>query len=72
MDISVEEGDFVAAIDRFTEAITLNRNNYQLFSQRSAAYARIKKYSKALEDAQRCYELKSDWPKVSELVNNHG
>ena len=64
MDISVEEGDFLAAIERFTEAITLNRNNYQLFSQRSAAYARIKKYSKALEDAQRCYELKADWSKV--------
>ena len=59
-----EEGEFLAAIARFTEAITLNRNNHQLFSQRSAAYARIKKYTKALEDAQRCFELKSDWPKV--------
>ena len=60
-----EEGDFIAAIERFTEAITLNRNNYQLFSQRSAAYARVGKYTEALEDAKRCQELKPDWPKVS-------
>ena len=59
-----EEGDFLAAIERFTEAITLNRNNHQLFSQRSAAYARIGKFTEALEDAKRCYELKPDWPKV--------
>lgn len=59
-----EEGDFLAAIERFTEAITLNRNNHQLFSQRSAAYARIGKFNEALEDAKRCYELKPDWPKA--------
>lgn len=62
--VPLEDSDFVSAIEGFTEAITLNRNNFQLFSQRSAAYARIKKYSKALEDAQRCFELKADWPKV--------
>ena len=61
----VEEGDFLAAIERFTEAITLNRNNYQLFGQRSAAYARIGRFTEALEDAKRCHELKPDWSKVS-------
>ena len=64
MDPIGEEGDFLQAIDRYTEAITLNRNNYLLFSNRSAAYARVGKFPEALEDAKRCHELKSDWPKV--------
>lgn len=63
-----EDGDFLAAIERFTEAITLNRNNYQLFGQRSAAYARISRYTEALEDAKRCHELKPDWAKVNFLI----
>ena len=64
-----EEGDFLQAIDRYTEAITLNRNNYLLFSNRSAAYARVGKFAEALEDAKRCHELKSDWPKVGRRGN---
>ena len=52
------------AIDRFTEAITLDHSNHTLFSNRSAAYARVGKFSEALKDAQRCHELKRDWPKV--------
>ena len=67
MELS-DEGDFLLAIDRYTEAITLNRNNHVLFSNRSAAYARVGKFTEALEDAKRCHELKHDWPKVS----NHG
>ena len=63
MEVS-DEGDFLLAIDRYTQAITLNRNNHVLFSNRSAAYARVGKFSEALEDAKRCHELKPDWPKV--------
>lgn len=63
MEVS-DEGDFFLAIDRYTQAITLNRNNHVLFSNRSAAYARVGKYAEALEDAKRCHELKPDWPKV--------
>lgn len=59
-----EEGDFLQAIEKFTEAITLDHNNHTLFSNRSAAYARVGKFSEALKDAQRCHELKRDWPKV--------
>ena len=59
-----DEGDFLLAIDRYTAAITLNRNNHVLFSNRSAAYARVGKFAEALEDAKRCHELKPDWPKV--------
>ena len=64
MDPQTEEGDFLQAIERYTEAITLNRNNYLLFSNRSAAFARVGRFAEALEDAKRCHELKPDWPKV--------
>ena len=71
MDLT-DEGDFFHAIERYTEAITLNRNNQLLFSNRSAAYARVGKFAEALEDAKRCHELKPDWPKVrGELYHIH-
>lgn len=65
-----EEGDFLQAIERFTEAITLDHSNHTLFSNRSAAYARVGKFSEALKDAQRCHELKRDWPKVWPWLEN--
>lgn len=58
------EGDFQQAIERFTEAITLNRNDHVLFSNRSYAYAKMGRFIEALEDAKRCQELKPDWSKV--------
>ena len=64
-ELAGEEGDFLQAIERFTEAITLDHSNHTLFSNRSAAYARVGRFSEALKDAQRCHELKRDWPKVS-------
>ena len=64
-DLAGEEGDFLQAIERFTEAITLDHSNHTLFSNRSAAYARVSKFAEALKDAQRCHELKRDWPKVN-------
>lgn len=67
MELS-DEGDFLLAIERYTDAITLNKNNHVLFSNRSAAYARVGKFSEALEDAQRCHELKLDWPKVRGII----
>ena len=69
VDVATEEGDFLQAIQRYTEAISLNRNNHLLFYNRSAAYARVGKFSEALEDAKRCHELKPDWPKVRLCVH---
>ena len=67
-DAVAEEGDFLQAIERYTEAISLNRNNHLLFYNRSAAFARVGKFAEALEDAKRCHELKPDWPKVGICV----
>ena len=68
VDAVAEEGDFLQAIERYTEAISLNRNNHLLFYNRSAAYARVGKFAEALEDAKRCHELKPDWPKVKTVI----
>ncbi|CAJ2650519.1 unnamed protein product [Trifolium pratense] len=56
-------GDFATAIRHFSEAIDLSPNNHVLYSNRSAAYASLQKYSDALTDAKKTVELKPDWSK---------
>ncbi|XP_028790207.1 hsp70-Hsp90 organizing protein 3 [Neltuma alba] len=56
-------GDFDAAIRHFSEAISLSPGNHVLYSNRSAAYASLHKYSEALTDAKKTVELKPDWSK---------
>ena len=58
-----QEGNFYEAIEHFTKAIELNPSDHIFYSNRSGAYASLKQYSKALEDAEKCVELKSDWAK---------
>lgn len=55
--------DFTTAIDKFTQAIELDPSNHVLYSNRSGSYASLKQYEKALEDANKCTELKPDWAK---------
>jgi stress-induced-phosphoprotein 1 len=45
------------AIEHFTGAIEMDPSNHVLFSNRSAAYAMKKQFSKALDDATRCVAL---------------
>ena len=56
-------GDFPTAIRHFSEAINLPLTNHVLYSNRSAAYVSINKYSEALTDAKKTVELKPDWSK---------
>lgn len=60
-----DTAEFTQAIDQFTAAIELNRSNYTLYSNRSAAFIRLGRYAEALEDAKKTLELKPDWPKVN-------
>ncbi|KIW34938.1 uncharacterized protein PV07_01675 [Cladophialophora immunda] len=55
--------DFKTAIDKFSQAIELDPTNHVLYSNRSGAYASLKDYQKALDDANKTTELKSDWAK---------
>lgn len=48
----------------YSAAIARDPNNHVLFSNRSAAYARLGDYTRALADACRTLELRPDWAKV--------
>lgn len=56
--------EFEQAIEYFTKAIEASPTpNHVLFSNRSASYASLKNYKKALEDAQQCIEANPLWAK---------
>lgn len=57
------EGRYDQAIIHFTDAINVDPKNHILYSNRSGAYASMKEYKKALEDADKTVDIKPDWAK---------
>lgn len=55
--------NFKEAIKHFTEAIKFDGSDHVFYSNRSACYASLEEYEKALEDGTKCVSLKPDWPK---------
>ena len=55
--------NFQEAVDKFSQAIELDPSNHVLYSNRSGAYASLKDYDKALEDANKTTDIKPDWAK---------
>lgn len=56
--------EFEKAIEQFSLAIDASPEpNHVLFSNRSACYASLKDFSKALEDAEKCVGINSTWAK---------
>ncbi|KAK0327514.1 Hsp90 cochaperone [Friedmanniomyces endolithicus] len=55
--------DFQGAAEKFSEAIDAEPTNHVLYSNRSGAYASLKQFDKALEDANKTTEIKPDWAK---------
>jgi len=55
--------NYEEAIKHFTEAIGFDSGDHVFFSNRSACYASLEQYEKALEDGRECVKLKPDWPK---------
>jgi len=55
--------DYVGAAQKFGEAIAVDPSNHVLYSNRSGAYASLKDWQHALEDANKVTELKPDWAK---------
>ena len=49
--------------EKFSQAIELDPSNHVLYSNRSGAYASLKQFDKALEDANKTTEIKPDWTK---------
>ena len=63
-NLALQEKKFQDAVNCYTEAIKLDASNHIFYSNRSAAYASLGQYEKALDDANKTVELKPDWPKV--------
>jgi len=57
------EKRFQEAVDKFSQAIELDSSNHVLYSNRSGAYASLKDWKNALEDAKKTTEIKPDWSK---------
>jgi len=60
---SFAQGKYDEAVHYYSEAIEIFPDNHVLYSNRSAAYMQLKNWDKALEDAEKCIQLDSDFPK---------
>eukprot|EP00922_Rhytidocystis_sp_ex-Travisia-forbesii_P039410 GHVS01058597.1.p1 GENE.GHVS01058597.1~~GHVS01058597.1.p1 ORF type:complete len:572 (-),score=92.44 GHVS01058597.1:60-1775(-) len=62
-----QDGQFDNAVESFTCAISCSGDSsseqHVLYSNRSGAYASLKKYKEALQDAEMCVKLNYKWPK---------
>jgi stress-induced-phosphoprotein 1 len=57
------KGDYQTAITFYGEAIALDPSDHTFYSNRSASYASLNQHEKALADADKAIQLKSDWMK---------
>ena len=57
------KGEFTKAVEQFTKCIELDPQEAVYFSNRSAAYAKLKQYDEALSDGQKAVSLRPDWIK---------
>ncbi|CAK1540789.1 unnamed protein product [Leptosia nina] len=60
---SLSSGQYDDAIKYYSEGIALDPNNHVLYSNRSAAHAKIGNYEEALKDADKCVSLNPSWIK---------
>ena len=56
-------GEFSSAVRNFSKAMSVGPSNYLLYSNRSATYTRLGKYSEALADVVKTVQLRPGWPK---------
>jgi stress-induced-phosphoprotein 1 len=57
-------GEYPKAIQYYTEALQIDPNNHTLFSNRAAAYLKLRMYEEALRDARESTRLLPTWIKV--------
>ena len=65
-----DSGNYVAAINCFTKAITLDSNNYEYYSNRAMASFNIKQYKDALADIDLSLKMKPNFPNAYYLRGN--
>ena len=70
MSTSKEQGNaqfkakmFEKAIEFYTQAIAENPGDHTIYGNRSASYNNLKQYDMALQDGEKCIQLKPDWAK---------
>ncbi|GAB6029967.1 Tetratricopeptide repeat protein 28 [Chamberlinius hualienensis] len=63
-NIACQNGDFDRAVQLYTDAIALDAANHILYSNRSAAYIKLGRYDRALQDAIKARELHPKWAKA--------
>ena len=61
---ALKNGRIDEAVNLYTQAIELDKENHVLYSNRSAAYCKGGQFEKALNDAETTIDLKPDWAKV--------
>jgi len=69
-----KQKNFDKAVEFYTQAITENPSDHTIYGNRSAAFTNLKKYQEALDDGNKCIELKADWGKGYQRKGNalHG
>jgi stress-induced-phosphoprotein 1 len=58
-----QAGKYSDSIKSYDKAIELDPSNHVYYSNRSAAYAGLGQWEKALEDGNKCIQVKADWGK---------
>ena len=58
-----KSGDFLKASQQYSMALRLDPRNHVLYSNRSAAYASLQSWDRALEDGEKCVKLAPAWGK---------
>jgi len=59
----ITKRSFQRAIEVYNKAIELEKTDHVLLSNRCHAFVELDRFTEALEDAEKCVELRPDWPK---------
>jgi len=60
---AIKQKRYKAAVHNYSVAIEMDPSDGVYYSNRAVAYCWLKNYELALEDAEKCCELKPDWAK---------
>lgn len=62
---ALNQQKYQEAIEHYTAAIDLDKDNHVMYSNRSAALTHAGKYLEAIKDADKAIQLNPEWAKVT-------